>query len=228
MGYATDLELARAFCHNGYKGAVPKWQERTWPRAEPRGPGSMQQRKLRRRVAQLHELRRHLQRPQRSQFQTSEANRLLQRLHLHGPLDQSGLLSDVLSELEQAKTTLLSTQKEARTTTLRAWAARMNEDPKAPGRWLQSREKVPVRAVQGRVLCENPRDITNEIFQFWTQFWTQNQTVDVSEICDRLQQSARQPAVHLDWAPPDLPVLIQVFRKSGGSGGRGWVHWSGT
>ena len=176
------------------------------PRAEPRGPGSMQQRKLRRRVAQLYELRRHLQRPQRSQFQTSEANRLLQRLHLHGPLDQSGLLSTVLSELEQAKTTLLSTQKEARTTTLRAWAARMNEDPKAPGRWLQSREKVPVRAVQGRVLCENPRDITNEIFQFWTQFWTQNQTVDVSEICDRLQRSAHQPAVHLDWAPPDLSV----------------------
>eukprot|EP00435_Cladocopium_sp_Y103_P075155 s46_g54.t1 len=219
LGYVTDLELAKALTAPGRKGHVPRWKERTWPRAGPTGTGSMQLRKLRRRVAQLYELRRHLLRQHRSQLQEDEATRLLLRLNICGPLDRPGLLPSVPQALDDSKANLLRQQKEARQATLRQWVARMKEDPRALGRWLKNREKVPVRAVRGRSLCETPIEVLDEISHFWNQFWASNQNRDPEEISAMLLQSAHRPSIAATWDPPDVALLTQAFRKSGGSAG---------
>ena len=166
LGYVTDLELTKALKAPGCKGQVPRWKEATWPCAGFQGTGSMQQRKLQRRVAQIYELGRHLLRQCRSQLQEGEATRLLLRLNICGPLDRPGLLPSVLQALDESKASLLRKQKEARQAILRQWEARMKDDPRALGRWLNNREKVPLRAVRGRNLYETLLEVVNEISHF--------------------------------------------------------------
>ena len=91
----------------------------------------------------------------------------------------------------------------------------MKDDPRALGRWLQNREKVPVRAVQGRNLCDSPVEVVDEISHFWNQFWARNQNWDAEDICAMLLQSAHRPSINVTWDPPDVALLTQVFRKSG-------------
>ena len=119
--FATPQELARALRGPGLKGSDPVWRQRTLPRAGPSGPGSMPLRRLRRRVAQLYELRRHLTRSARASLQTAEAQKLSSRLALDGISMLLGCLLESFSCLPRPKAQLCQGHKDARRTTLANW-----------------------------------------------------------------------------------------------------------
>ena len=91
----------------------------------------------------------------------------------------------------------------------------MKDDPRALGRWLKNREKVPVRAVQGRNLCETPLEVVAEISHFWNEFWACNQHQNPEQICATLLQSAHRPAIAAVGA---LQMWICLLRPSGSPG----------
>ena len=131
---ATPQELARALRSPGSKGSAPVWRQRTLPRAGPRGQGSMPLRRLRRSVAQLYELRRHLSRSARTSLQTQEAQKLAERLGFGRDLHAPGLLARVAQQLASSKAQLYQEHQDARKRTLRNWQNALKDDPKALGR----------------------------------------------------------------------------------------------
>ena len=219
-GFATSLELSKALRSKGAKGRKPQWKQRCLPRLGPVGQGSMPLRKLRRRVAQLYELKRHLLRPQISALQRKEAQQLAKRLGLQPTGADPVSLRQVLQELDVSKAQLYSDQASARQTRFAAWKQHMETNPRALGQWLRCREQVAVTGVQSpQGLCETPQTIVVAIKNFWDSFWSSHQTVDPELITQRLIQHAHVPTQPIHWDPPDLDLLTAVVRKADGSGG---------
>ena len=217
---ATPQELARALRSPGSKGSAPVWRQRTLPRAGPRGQGSMPLRRLRRSVAQLYELRRHLSRSARTSLQTQEAQKLAERLGLGRDLHAPGLLARVAQQLASSKAQLYQEHQDARKRTLRNWQNALKDDPKALGRWLRARDVVPIRGVVGtQGILDTPQSIASEIKTFWENFWNQNQFVDPENVAQRLRNHAHVPHQNIDWEAPSLELLVAVFRAADGAAG---------
>ena len=166
----------------------------------------MQLRKLRRKVARAYELKRHLLRGSPNPQQVAETANLCQHLNLD-PQDPE-LLEILLKVLGHAKQELQSLQTRARNDRIKAWQHDMANDPKALGRWLKSRDAVPVTKVQSQDgPLQDSHSIASGIQQYWQNFWRSNQEIAPEEIADRLAATGHCPTSQVDWEPPTEELL---------------------